>query len=319
MVTSAVRRVRRIGRQRRGLTLLEVVLALMLTIVLLSGVFAFYIMTLRSRDEGTAATREAKMGRAILAGIANEIRHATSVVPGDGIGFQGDRHKITIIKRGLTENYAFDEFDLVKDKPPPAQLDLRRVTYELLWDEDKKDDEGVRLCYGLWRTEQKTFDPNPKFVVKQAGNASLEDMEDTDSPAVLGPQPEGELYAPEIKFLEFAYFDGAQWRDRWQFQEEGESGVGSSRTQRGIGPMDSGSALPQAVRVTIGRIRVDLDNEMFDLAKWDDLESHPEQKEYHPDRFTIIVPVLEADRTLMSSRKSGVADSMARQEGGNLQ
>jgi hypothetical protein len=299
--------------------LLEVVLALMLTLVLLSGVFAFYQMVLQSREEGTAATREAKMGRAILAGIATEIRHATSVVPGDGIGFQGDRHKITIVKLGLTEHYAFDEFDAMKDKLPPAQLDIRRITYELLWDEDKKDEEGVRLCYGLWRTEQKTFDPNPAFVVNDSATPSMENGESTDDSHLAGPQPEGELYAPEIKFLEFAYFDGAQWRDRWQFQADGSSGSSSSSgTKSGLGPMESGSPLPQAVRVTIGKVRVDPDNEMFDLTKWDDLEAHPEQKPYYPDRFTIVVPLMGADRTLMSSRKSGVADSMARQEGGSV-
>jgi hypothetical protein len=177
----------------------------------------------------------------------------------------------------------------------------------------------VRLCYGLWRTEQKTFDPNPKFVIKEAEAPSVEDGEQAEQQEITGPQPEGELYAPEVKFLEFAYFDGAQWRDRWQFQEEGESSSESSGSKSGMGPMDSGSTLPQAVRITIGKVRVDPDQEMFDLAKWDDLEAHPEQKEYHPDRFTIIVPILEADRTLMSSRKTGVADGMARQEGGSVQ
>jgi hypothetical protein len=238
-------------------------------------------------------------------------------VPGDGIGFRGDRNKITIVRLGLPDRYAYNKYDPMVDKLPPAQLDLRRITYELLWDEEKKDDEGVRICHGLWRTEQKTFDPNPTFVVKDAEAAGLANDQ---NPQISGPQAEGELYAPEIKYLELAYFDGAQWRDRWQFAEDGsgESGAaaGTAGGQGGLGPMGSGYAMPQAVRITIGKVREDPDNEMFDLNRWKDLEEHPDQKLYHPDRFTIVVPLLEADQTLLSSRKYGAADSLARQEGG---
>ncbi|HSW44314.1 MAG TPA: prepilin-type N-terminal cleavage/methylation domain-containing protein [Phycisphaerae bacterium] len=296
--------------RRRALTLLEVLLAIALMVLLMAGVFVFYLTALRAREEGKTYTQDVKLYRSVLAGIAQEIRHATMLVPGDGIGFKGDRDKITVVRMGLPENYVFDEYDPMLDQLPPAQQDLRRITYELLWDDDKKDDEGVRICYGLWRTEQKTFDPNPRFVNKEAETTGLEEQE---NPEIMGPQPEGELYAPEIKFLEFAYFDGAQWRDRWQFAEGGEGG-GQSR--QAAGPMSSGPTLPQAVRITIGRVRFDPDGEMFDLSKWQDMEEHPEQKEYHPDRFTVVVPILEADPTLMSSRQSGVADSMARQERG---
>ena len=304
--------------RRRGFTLLEAVLALGLTIVVLSGVFGFYEVVLRAREEGTSATREVKMARSILAGITEEIRHATSIVPGDGIAFRGDRHKITIVKVGLPERYAYNKYDPMVDKLPPAQLDLRRITYELLWDDAKKDpNDNIRICYGLWRTEQKTFDPNPTFVVKDAEAAGLSNDQ---NPQIGGPQAEGELYAPEIKYLEFAYFDGAQWRDRWQSAEDGSggsgAGAGQAGGQGGIGPMSSGYAMPQAVRITIGKVREDPDNEMFDLNKWKDLEERPDQKPYYPDRFTIVVPLLEADRTLLSSRKYGAADSLARQEGG---
>ena len=278
---------------RRGLTLLEVLLALGLTVLLLSGVFGFYATALRTREEARAYTQDVRLFRSILSRMAEEIRHATATVPGDGIGFRGDRRKITIVRVGLPEKYAFDEYDLLVDKPPPAQLDLRRTTYELLWDDDKKDEEGVRSCYGLWRTEQRTFDPNPRFVVTQVDAAA--EATGGETLQVLGPQPEGELYAPEIKYLEFAYFDGAQWRDRWQYAAEGEEGGGAAAAGA-AGPMNTGYALPQAVRITIGTIRDDPDNEMFDLDRWQDLEAHP---------------------TLMSSRQYGVADSMARQEGGS--
>jgi len=306
------------GAGRRAFTLLEAVLALGLSIVVLSGIFGFYELVLKAREEGTTTTRDIKMARSILAGLAGEIRHTTSIVPGDGIGFRGDRNKITIVKLGLPDRYAYNKYDPMVDKLPPAQLDLQRITYELLWDEEKKDkNDNIRICHGLWRTEQKTFDPNPSFVVKEAEVAGLSNE---DNAQISAPQAEGELYAPEVQYLEFAYFDGAQWRDRWQFSEDtsGGSGTGAGGAggQGGVGPMGSGYALPQAVRITIGKVREDPDNDMFDLNNWKDFEEHPDQKPYYPDRFTIVVPLLEADQTLLSSRQYGTADSLARQEGG---
>jgi len=323
-----------IGR-RRGLTLLEVVLSIGLTLLLLSGVFGFYMTVLRARDEGTAATRNIKLDRALLMQIAAEIRHATDIVPGDGIGFRGNRHKLTIVKVGMPERYAFDLHDPMQDDLPPAQLDVRRITYELLWDqEERKDTEGVRVCYGLWRSEQKTFDPNPRFIVKQ-DTASNETEQIGNAPA-----PEGELIAPEIKYLEFRYFDGAKWQPRWQMTNDYE-GSGSSGTSEGgdgggmlsalgddassgesgggTSPGSSGYALPQAIKITIGRLRVPPEEDELNFQKLvsQNFEERREDEVYHEDRLTLVVPLLQADQTLLSSRKYGVADSLSRQEGGS--
>ena len=128
---SALHETRRgvIRHRRRGVTLIEAILSLALTILLLSGVFSFYMGVLRAREEGTLATRDLKLCRALLDQMAEEIRQVTDIVPGDGIGFQGDRHKITIVKVGMPERYAYDEHDLMKDQLPPAQSDIRRITY----------------------------------------------------------------------------------------------------------------------------------------------------------------------------------------------
>jgi len=311
---------------RDAFTLLEVVLAIALTIVLVSGMFTFYLYILRARDAGLAAMHDVKLNRAVLDEMIREIRQATPIVPGDGIGFRGDRHRIAIVYLALPDREAFKEFDPTVDKPPPAQTDWRRVTYQLLWDEELVDDEGVPICHGLWRTEQRTFDPNPRFVVNQEDAGT----EQTDQVSEVVPRAEGELLAPEIKYLEFAYFDGAEWRDRWQFAAEcGEGADGSSQggglggatddflspTAGGGGVPDENSyALPQAVRITIGRERVPPEEEQMDFSRFE--EQQEEEKEYHADRFTVVVPLLQADQTLLSSRKYGVSDSIARQEGG---
>lgn len=332
------------AHRRPAFTLLEVILALVLTVVLLTGVIAFYMAVLSARQEGVRYVADAKLDRFILDRLADEIRHATSIVPGDGIGFRGDRHEITIVRVGMPERYAYDVFNPERDTLPPAQLDLRRVTYQLTWDEELKDDEGVAICHGLWRTEQKTFDPRPKYIAA----ADAEPGEENVMPGA--PPVTGELVAPEIKYIEFRYYDGADWRDRWQFSDEpmqveqpeapageegdpavpgGDAGSGDledllselnkadkkgSVTPRG--PTDGGYALPQAVRITIGRIRVPREDDDFDLNQLEQMEERREQK-YHEDRFTMVVPLIQSDKTLLSSRQYGVSDSMTRQEGGS--
>lgn len=300
---------------RRAFTLLEAVLALFLMIIMLSGVYGFYVTSLRVRDEGGRITRDVMLVRVLLDQMAREIRHATSVMPGDGIGFQGYRDRITVVYAGMPERYVFNQYDPVRDILPPAQMDMRRVTYELLWDTEYEDDEGVSICHGLWRSEQKTFDPNPMFVIEDKRPSAEGEEEES---RIKGPRAEGELIAPEIKYLKFEYFDGAEWQDLWQVIDEkaedefGEEVEGEDTAGDLAAAEDpraqAGYALPQAVRITIGKVRVDPEQR-------DEIEDEEKEEEvHHPDRFTIVVYLLQADQTLLSSRKYGVADQIGRQE-----
>lgn len=301
----------------RAFTLFEALLALFLMIALLSGVYAFYATALRARREGGQIAQEAMRARWLLERMAEEIRHTTDIVPGDGIGFRGDEHSITIVRTRMPELYAFQKFDLVLDDLPPAQLDLVRISYNLLWDDELEDEEGVPICHGLWRTEQKTFDPNPKFVVADA-EAPEEDVgedEEGEEEEFLAPQSHGELIAPEIKYIEFEYFDGAEWQEKWQSTGEGAGagpgGLGAGAAGQG------GYVLPQAVKITIGKVLVPPE-EQFELDEEEleeEEEDEEELEEHHPDRFTIIVDLLQADQSLISSRKYGVATGLGREEG----
>jgi len=305
---------------RRAFTLLEVVLALFLMIVILSGVYAFYATSLRARHEGGEATRDIALIRWILDRMADEIRHATDIVPGDGIGFSGTEDEITIIHTRMPELYAFKKFDSVRQELPPAQMDILRIHYQLLWDDEFEDEEGVPICHGLWRSEQKTFDPNPKFIMTESeepGEDSFE--EESEDQGEEGEQeqkeeskpikPEGELLAPEIKYLKFEYFDGAEWLDRWQSSEDAAADTaGAALFGQG------GYALPQAVKITIGRDRVSPEDEEFDLTELDEEEGFKDE-EYHPDRFTVVVYLMQADQSLLSSRQYGLAEQLGRQEG----
>ena len=77
--------------------------------------------------------------------------------------------------------------------------------------------------------------------------------------------------------------------------------------------------MPQAIKITIGRIRVspEEDERYFQKLSSENFEEKREDEVYHDDRLTLVVPLLQADQTLLSSRKFGAADSLSRQEGGS--
>jgi hypothetical protein len=280
----------------------------MLTILLLSGVFAFYNSTLRARAEGSQITYEVRLARALLAQISEEIRHATDMVPGDGIGFRGEPTTLTIVRLRMPELYAYDEYDLLSDELPPAQMDLMRIRYELLWDDELEDEDGNPICHGLWRSEQKTFDPNPSFVMSDEAERD-EDEDEEDGERLAGPEVFGELFAPEIKYLAFQYFDGMNWHDQWQVAGED----GGLDTGQAAAAGQATYQLPQAVKIVIGRIPVPPEEDEYGLGGYD--EDEEELEEHHPDRFTIVVHLPQADASGIGTRQHGVADQLGREEG----
>ncbi len=357
--------------QRRGLTLLELLLALGLIVVIMGGVFAWYLTIQKTRKSSIDSLRDVLMMRALLEQVANEVRHATDLVPGDGIGFSGDENRIVIVRLAMPE-VPWEPYEPMRVDLPPPIVDLRRTTYELAWDEELKDEQDNPICHGLVRNDQKTFDPNPRFVVQvDATDQSTEDGEIQDDST---PVTDTELFAPEIKYLKFEYFDGAEWRDRWQTQVaaqagdggampsgeeipeapegggaapaggeggEGAGGAGAGRgAEAGAGPggeagagasgggaeggsgagrsggggsagggSGGGYALPQAIRITIGKIPEPPEDLELDAEQLKEMKERRE-KEYHEDRFTAVVYLRQADQTLLSSRKHGVDNDL---------
>jgi hypothetical protein len=294
------------GSRRSGLTLLEVLLSLALIVMMMAGVYAFYTTSLRARREGSLIARDILLDRAILEQMAEEIRHATDIVPGDGIGFRGEEHKITIVRTRMPELYAYQPYsDLNIEELPPAQMDLIRIGYELLWDEQLEDAEGVPICHGLWRTQQKMFDPNPQYVMVQDAD-TLKDQNNEEQ-VLAAPPIEGELFSPEIKYIRFQYYDGGAWRNQWQVTDD----AGGLDTGKAAAAGKETYALPQAVMITIGRQREDPNAELSKSG----YEEEKERETYYPDRVTIVVHLYQADSSLLTSRKYGLTDQLGRSEG----
>lgn len=288
------RRVR--AARRRGFTMLEVLIALVLTASLLSGVYMFFENVIRARKEAGAVDDDSQLRRYTLERIAEDVRYAAGYVPGFGVGLTGTRHSITIYRYVMPEADVFNEYDPQLDTLPPAKHDLRRVDWDLRWDEELKDEQGYPICHGIRRSSQTTLN---QIVVTDEGAGELFESADfdrsgadagdasepdasTDAGAEAPPEPSGverDLVAPEFKFLEFHYFDGAEWVEDW------------------AGGQAQENSLPQAIMITIGRVPVPPEEEL----KLDS-EDKPfgEAEEQHPDRFSIIVRLPMADRFLAS-------------------
>lgn len=279
---------------RRGVTLLEVILALGLTGMLLAGVYVFYANVLATREAADKICLDSQLMRVTVDRIADDVRYAGGFTPGFGVGLTGDKHSISVYRYMLPEPDVFNEYSAQIDQLPPAKADLRNVKYSLVWDEENKDDNNDPTCHGLFRSVQKTL--NQLVVVEDADKGAMpseSDLELTDEESPddqengLQPAPagvEGELVAPEIKYLRFSYFDGAEWTDQW---------VGGDKAE---------NALPQAVMITVGKVPVLPDDEQIDDEEATALAEGgaTDLVQEHPDRFSVIVRLKQADRFLNS-------------------
>ncbi|MCG3136683.1 MAG: hypothetical protein HJJLKODD_00518 [Phycisphaerae bacterium] len=280
----------------RAFTLLEVMLAISLMLMLMAVLYRFYDQSMANRQRGLTSLREAQLARVLLKQITDELRGATGFVPGYGPGVIGTNGEIALQTQLLPDREVM-ETRPVDVEPLPAQADVRQVRYFIAWDEDITDDEGNPIALGLVRQELKTLRQAVAVTGEAAGleestfdsSFSTTDELDTEAQESFKLQ----LYAPEIKYIEFRYYDGAQWYRDWQITQ--------------------GNALPQMVRVTIGYEPVPPDE--MEQALEDDLFEFEDEEELLPPRsFTAYVRLVQAD-SFFGSRITRAAVDFAESSG----
>lgn len=258
------RRARRF-RFRRAFTLLELLLALALITFLSGMMFAFYDVTLRAREHGRRTMFDGQLARTIALKIADEIRSANGFLMGIGPGVTGRERMITLQTVVLPDKDVFLR-KAIQDDPLPAQSDVRFVRYYLAYDADATHEypDGVQgpKPLGLVRAEVKTPFQTALFTNRESA-VNLD------------------LVAPEMKYLRFRYFDGAEWLDRWDFS--GGTGLGGL-----------GNSLPQAVEVTVGYDELPpQEDDGLDFNSPDLKPAPPEP--YSPRTYTVVVRLPQAD------------------------
>ncbi len=298
--------IRRGCRCRRGLTLLEVLISISLIVILLGAMLTFFWQVIHTRDAVIARARRLQVARQVLAHMQAELR---SVVGLETIGFPieqpiveeemleptrddtgekpvmaqqqqvpllvGDRRTITFLTARLPARHQYEFWEDGADQPP-AQHDLTQVSYWLWVDPEQTDENGEPIIGGLMRTEKKTLN---QYLVE------------LDQPLDV----RNDIWAPEIGYLEFRYFDGVEWTTQWDVTQ--------------------GDSLPQLIQVTIGFEPITSD----ELAN-NDLDEYPiEEYPYgddlpHPDRYSVIVRMPAADK-FFSSRIQRVGKQVSEQFG----
>ena len=346
---------------RRGFTLLEVVISLTLIILLMAGVFEYYNIIIKARQVAIANLRESVLMRSLLQQMADEIRQIADITPGDGKGFNGMKEQLTFVRFRMPDGgSSFDTYDdTYTGKPSTGRQDLMRITYYRERDREVQDDDGKDVCRGLVREQSKILDPNPSGYVSAQDDPTRDrnradagdDVNSNASELALLMGSDKELFAPEIQYLRFEYFDGATWHKSWSAEElqsdngstsssTGSSTGGSSLSGSNLGGMNLGSltsaansntannnagaaasggdgsggsagtavsptervSLPQAIRITIGRVKGPWPDDA-DYSPTD--EDQQNLRTYHPDRWSIEVYLRQADTTKFSSRQHG--------------
>ncbi len=273
-------------RLRRGMTLVEVLLSLGLIIFVTAVMFIFYDVSLRSRDYGTRRIIDGNLARVVAEKIAEEVRSANGFLQGAGPGINGKERIIRIQTVVLPDKELYVRRG-IQDDVPPAQSDLRQVQYYLAYDYDASfeypDGTVGPAPLGLVRREIRTLN---QVMVRDDQRESV----DLD------------LYAPEMKYLRFRYFDGVEWLDRWDL---------------GTGPEgEMGNSLPQAVEITVGYDAVpppEEEEEDLDLDQSELLPAPPET--YSESKYTVVVRLPQAD-TFFGSRLLRAQRQPAGTEGG---
>ena len=288
---------RRFRHRRRAITLLEIVLATGILVPMLGIVFWFYSSSLETRARSLAKIRDTQLSRVILDRIVRELRQSTGFVGGYGTGIYGTRHKISM-NTVVIPDKALVERRGIRERQRPGQFDLRQVDYYIAWDDVNIDEEGDPRALGLMRRERRTFNqleavedaadveaseqpaaaPGEKGQASRIVSDSFSDVFDESLNEELEDEElEGskrELYAPEIKFIEFLYHDGHRWWDSWEIKE--------------------GNALPQMVMVTIG-FEPELPEEAEIRIQRELLQDEDDVEPIPADRYVTIVRIPQGD------------------------
>ncbi|MCH7924910.1 MAG: prepilin-type N-terminal cleavage/methylation domain-containing protein [Planctomycetes bacterium] len=259
----------------RGMTLIEVVLAMGLLAVLSSLLYWFYASSLATRHEGVLESQKLRLSRIVLERIVGEIRQAAMVPSEKGVAIRGDAEQIRLTTIRTPDRELYREHYLARTRDYESrrvEYDIVKVAYHIVRHPEIQDEDGYDLPIGLGRMEiriprpeQLVFgeafddhgrsnnrrsedgnsDEDSEFGPENDSQAELDDeVLDAFDKALFGEDDESagvgaadlinweELYAPEIKYLRFCYFDGSTWWDSWNVEGE--------------------NPLPQMVLVTIG-------------------------------------------------------------------
>ncbi len=212
---------------QNGLTLIEVLLAVSLSILILGSSLAFYSQALRHRRVITTEVTILTSERQAMERITEDLRGAMEY-PFIKMGIKGETDSLEFISTTIPGPAVWSEL-AATDNPPPPEHDLHRVRFRLAMGDDPETDE--EKIVGLERVTRK-------IIVSEIMIEEEEDLFGDETEV----EPEEEeidsedatikrtLLSSDIKHLAFRYWLDGDWVDTYD-----------------------DSVLPAAVEVTLGK------------------------------------------------------------------
>ena len=182
--------------QRAGFTLIEVVLAIVIALGLLSGVLLFYRQATTVRAEILRQTDRLSAARLVLERVSSELRTLPAGA-GDGVRLlQGDSQSIRLLRAAVPNRSAWRGGAL--GRAAVAEADLVEVGYRLSGDTNSP---------GILREEHA-------FTRHAQVSTNLVADPDPSGTNLLASPPLAPL-TEAIQYLRFRYWNGSRWLDGW--------------------------------------------------------------------------------------------------------
>ncbi len=197
---------------RRGVTLLEVVLAMGLLVVLTSMTYWFYSSILDTRRRGTLEAQNLRLVRVVLSRIAREIEQASAITTDNGVGIRGEPERIWLSTLRVPDKELAQRRSSRKE-PPPGQYDMMKVEYRIVRHPDIVHEDGYEEALGLARVEILV----PRADTAQTGEA----FEDEERIVGAGAEADAMMEAAleEALFGDEEVDDGPELGDDIEWEE----------------------------------------------------------------------------------------------------
>ncbi len=169
------------GISRRGMTLIEMLIAIALTLALMGSMFVFYFNVLSSRSRAIEHMRQQQAVNTLFGWLDNDLMTCVAGDPAQGAGLRGDQTSIRLLTRGVSTSVAQHGAD-----DPEVFSDLQVAEYR--FNSASKRIEGRRSVAKVDAAASQPMD----------GFASLEGT---------------------VHHMRLRYFDGKQWGDAFDSQQ----------------------------------------------------------------------------------------------------
>ena len=251
-----------VQRRRRGFTLLEVLLSLVLSVLVLAIVATAVDLHMRLLTSSRTDIEQSQLARAVLRQMADDLHGAVAYVPQSTSGVlttsltAGLQNAITLESQQggtpptqATSPSGSSTASLSTSSTPglygdnqSLQFDFTRLTKATVSNANSADTNSVNPTSDL-RTVTYTLAGN-NLGSASGGNGQGLVRYEMDRAAAANAQTSGQYsqdlanqqpIAPEVTDLEFSYYDGTEWNDQWDTSQQG--------------------ALPMAVQIVISIAR----------------------------------------------------------------